>query len=117
MYTPPMIKVPLAPDSEINSAALSRANNLSGSAGTAHFKGADMSYNPQHMDPPDNPKAKWCDVCGEQIFIDDTSEVYECLNGGYVHRETCHDEYTWALEKREEQLMKKIEKIVSMDFS
>jgi hypothetical protein len=73
-------------------------------------------YNPNILDPPDNPNAVWCDYCGEQMFDDDIEYAYDTLDGHLVH-EGCLPEYTWAVEKRMEMLYKKIEKMVERGLS
>ena len=74
-----------------------------------------MSYNPNVMDPPDNPNAVWCHYCTDQMFEEDIEEAYDTFDGELVHKE-CLPEYTWAVElaadKRERSLSAKIEKIL-----
>ena len=50
-----------------------------------------MAYNPYHINPPEDPNAKFCVVCGEAISHNeiDYEEVHWLPNGDVVHKEDC----------------------------
>ena len=63
-----------------------------------------MSYNPEHISPPDNPNAIFCDLCGEQIFLDD-EDCHSILHGLFIHSD-CEHEYIMGQQRRIDQLDK-----------
>ena len=75
-----------------------------------------MAYNPNHLVPPDNPNAMWCEVCGEQVFVDEDDVAYMRL--GVVHRNTdCLEEYGKHQDREVLLLKRKIEELIRKDMS
>lgn len=50
-----------------------------------------MSYNPQILEPPEDPNAIWCDYCGELITEReiDYEEIHWLPDGRVVHKDDC----------------------------
>ncbi len=81
-----------------------------------------VAYNPEHIVPPDNPHAEWCDYCGEQIrglFDDDLDddEVVYLLDGIILHPGPCVVGYAEGLQRRLRGFENKISDMVERGMS
>ena len=73
-----------------------------------------VAYNPQHIVPPDNINATWCDLCGEQVMADEDAAYL--LDGVIVHF-GCLPEYAEGLQLRLRGLENKISDLVERGLS
>ena len=70
-----------------------------------------MAYNPNHLVPPDNPNAIWCEYCGDQIGFEEIDECHERVGGGFIHME-CLSDYCTGLEMQMKHTNDAIEKMI-----
>jgi hypothetical protein len=70
-----------------------------------------MGYNPSYPAPYDNPRAIWCEYCGDQITED--QDIVNLVNDLIVHKD-CLEDYTNGLLFRINNLEEKIEKLVEL---
>ena len=73
-----------------------------------------MTYDPNQLEPPDNPNAKYCDYCSEQLMDDE--DAVHLLFRHNVHW-GCLVEYCNGVLLHSEQTDKKIEKMVERGMS
>jgi hypothetical protein len=67
-----------------------------------------MAYNPNQLEPYDNPNAVWCACCKEQVMDDDAVSLkYHVV----VHND-CLRDYALGLQLQLKSFEEKIEKLV-----
>lgn len=73
-----------------------------------------MAYNPYHLVPPDDPRAAWCEYCGDPV-IEEDEDSEQMIDGTYVH-EYCMHGFADGLLFQIKKLREKINDMVGKEF-
>jgi len=73
-----------------------------------------MTYDPNQLEPPDNPNARWCDYCGDQLDAEEGFADLIFRQGVHTY---CLESFCNGLLLRIKSLDDTIEKMVERGMS